>query len=81
MAVISGQPAGSEDPGEYEEYFNPHIFPHQLLYTTNPIFTAAVNICCQRPQNSTNQIEIVRCCQWDSHPQGCNTRSQEALYR
>ena len=26
-AVISGQPAGSEDPGEYEEYFNPRIFP------------------------------------------------------
>ena len=25
--VISGQPAGSEDLGEYEEYFNPRIFP------------------------------------------------------
>ena len=26
-AVVSGQPAGSKDPGEYEEYFNPCIFP------------------------------------------------------
>ena len=46
-AVISGQPAGSEDPGEYEEYFNPHIFPRQSLYTTNPVFAATVNIRCQ----------------------------------
>ena len=34
-AVISSHPAGSEDPGEYEEYFNPRIFPRQSLYTTN----------------------------------------------
>ena len=59
-AVISGQPAGSEDPDEYEEYFNPHIFPRQSLYTTNPVFTATVNIHHQRPQNSNSQIEIVR---------------------
>ena len=58
-AVISGQPAGSEDPGEYEEYFNPRIFPRQSLYTTNPVFAAAVNICHQRPQNSNSQIEVV----------------------
>ena len=58
-AVISGQPAGSEDPGEYEEYFNPCIFPHQSLYTMNPVFAAAVNIRCQRPQNSNSQIEVV----------------------
>ena len=58
-AVISSQPAGSEDPGEYKEYFNPHIFLHQSLYTTNPVFAAAVNIRCQRPQNSNSQIEIV----------------------
>ena len=51
-AVISGQPAGSEDPGEYEEYFNPCIFLRQSLYTTNPVFAAAVNIHHQRPQNS-----------------------------
>ena len=81
MAVISGQPAGSEDPGEYEEYFNPRIFPCQSLYTTNPVFTAAVNIRHQRPQNSNSQIEIVCHCPWDSHPHGCNTRSQGALHR
>ena len=81
-AVISGQPAGSEDPGEYEEYFNPHIFfPCQSLYTTNPVSTAAVNICRQRPQNTNSQIEIVCQCPWDSRPHGCNTRSQEALCR
>ena len=74
-AVISGQPAGSEDPSEYEEYFNPRIFLRQSLYTTNPIFAAAVNICHQRLQNSTSQIEIVRRCPWDSCPHGCNTRS------
>ena len=45
--VVSGQPAGSEDPGEYEDYFNPHIFPHQSLYTTSPVFAATVNIHCQ----------------------------------
>ena len=58
-AVISGQPAGSEDPGEHEEYFNPRMFPHQSLYTINPVFTATVNIHHQRPQNSTSQIKIV----------------------
>ena len=80
-AVISSQPAGSEDPGEYEEYFNPRIFPHQSLYTTNPVFAAAVNIHHQRLQNSNSQIEIVCQCPWDSCPHGCNTRSQEALRR
>ena len=80
-AVISGQPAGSEDPGEYKEYFNPRIFPCQSLYTTNPVFTAAVNIHRQRPQNSNSQIEVVCRRPWDSHPHGCNTRSQEALCR
>ena len=81
MAVISSQPAGSEDLGEYEEYFNPCIFPHQSLYTMNPVFAAAVNIHHQRPQNSNSQIEVVRRCPWESHPNGCNTRSQEALRR
>ena len=58
-AVVSGRPAGSEDPGEYEDFFNPHIFLHHSLYTSNPVFAAAVNIHCQRPQNSASQIEIV----------------------
>ena len=80
-AVVSGQPAGSEDPGEYKEYFNPCIFLCQSIYTTNPIFAAAVNICHQRPQNSTSQIEIVRRHPWNNCPHGCNTRSQEALRR
>ena len=80
-AVISGQPAGSEDPGEYKEYFNPRIFLHQSLYTTNPVFAAAVNICHQRLQNSNSQIEIVCRHPWDNRPHGCNTRSQEALCR
>ena len=80
-AVISGQPAGSEDPGEYEEYFNPRIFPHQSLYTTNPVFAAAVNIHHQRPQNLNSQIEVVCGCPWDNCPHGRNTRSQEALRR
>ena len=80
-AVVSGQPAGSEDPGEYEEYFNPHIFPHQSLYTTNLVFAVAVNIRHQRLQNSTSQIEIVRHHPWNNRPHGQNTRSQEALCR
>ena len=80
-AVISSQPAGSEDPGEYKEYFNPRIFPCQSLYTTNPVFTAKVNIHRQRLQNSNNQIEIVHRHPWDNHPHGCNTRSREALRR
>ena len=46
-AVVSGQPAGSEDPGEYKDYFNPCIFPQQSLYTMSPVFAAAVNIHCQ----------------------------------
>ena len=81
MAVISSQPAGSEDPGEYEEYFNPRIFLHQSLYTTNPVFTATVNIHHQRPQNQNSQIEVVCHRPWDSCPHGCNTKSQEALHR
>ena len=80
-AVISGQPAGSEDIGEYKEYFNPCIFPWQSLYTTNPIFTATVNICRQWPHNSAGQIETVRRHPWDNQPHGRNTRSQEALRR
>ena len=80
-AVISGQPAGSEDPSEYEEYFNPRIFLCQSLYTANLVFAARVNIHCQRLQNSTSQIEIVHHHSWDSHPHGCNTRSQEAVCR
>ena len=58
-AVIFSQPAGSEDPVEYEEYFNPRIFARQSLYTTNHVFTAAVNIHCQRLQNLNSQIEVV----------------------
>ena len=58
-AVVSGQPAESKDPGEYKEYFNPRIFPRQMLYTTNPIFAAAVNIHHQQLHNSTSQIKIV----------------------
>ena len=81
MAVISGQQAGSEDPGEYEEYFNPCIFLCQSLYTTNSVFTATVNIRHQRPQNSNSQIEVVRRRPWDSRSHGRNTRSQEALHR
>ena len=42
--VVSSQPGGSEDPGEYKDYFNPHIFPRQSLYTMSPIFAAAVTI-------------------------------------
>ena len=80
-AVISGQPAGSEDPGEYKEYFNPRIFLHQSLYIINPVFAAAVNIRRQRPQNQNSQIEVVRHHPWDSRPHGCITRSQEALCR
>ena len=80
-AVVSSQPAGSRDPGEYEEYFNPRIFLRQSLYTTNPVFAAVVNICRHRPQNSASQIEIVCQCPWDNRPHGHNTRSQEALCR
>ena len=80
-AVISSQPAGSEDLGEYEEYFNPRIFPCQSLYTTNPVFAATVNIRHQRPQNLNSQIEVVHHHPWDSCPHGRNTRSQEALCR
>ena len=43
-AVVSGRPAGSEDPGEYEDYFNPRIFLQQSLYTMSPVFATAVNI-------------------------------------
>ena len=53
-AVVPGQLAGSEDPGECEEFFNPHIFPHQALYTTNPVFVAAVNIHHRRPPASAS---------------------------
>ena len=46
-AIVSGRPAGSEDPGEYKDYFNHCIFPQQSLYITSPVFAAAVNICRQ----------------------------------
>ena len=80
-AVVSGRPAGSEDPGEYEDYFNPRIFPRQSLYTTSPVFAAAVNIHRQWPQNTPNQIETIRQRPWENRPHGRNTRSQEALCR
>ena len=35
-AIVSGQLAGSEDPGEYKDYLNHHIFPQQSLYTMTP---------------------------------------------
>ena len=79
-AVVSGQLAGSEDPDEYKKFFNPCIFPRQSLYTTNPVFTAAVNIHCQRPQTSGSLIEIVCRCPWDNCQHGQNTHSQEALH-
>ena len=69
-AVISGHPAGSENDGEYEDYFNPHIFTCSRLITTNPAFTAAVNL--HRP-SVTHPIETVRRCPWDSHLHGRNT--------
>ena len=57
--VVSGRPAGSEHPGEYKDYFNPRIFPHQSLYTMSPVFAAAVNKCHQQPQSTSSQIETV----------------------
>ena len=66
-AVISGRPAGSETDGEYEDYFNPRIFTHSRLITTNPAFAAAVNL--HRP-SVTHPIETVHRHPWDSHPHG-----------
>ena len=43
-AVIYGHPGDSKDPGEYKDYFNPAIYPHPSLYTSNPVFAAGVNI-------------------------------------
>ena len=43
-AVISGRPTGSETDGEYEDYFNPHIFTCSRLITTNPAFAAVVTL-------------------------------------
>ena len=72
-AVISGRP-----DGEYEDYFNPYIFTCSRLITTNPAFAAAVSL--HRP-SVPHPIETVRRRPWDGHPQGRNTRSQEALRR
>ena len=77
-AVISGCPAGSETNGEYEDYFNPPIFTHSRLITTNPAFAAAVSL--HRP-SVPHHIETVCRHPWDGHPHGQNTRSQEALRR
>ena len=46
--VLSSQPAGSEDPDEYEEYFNPHIFPCQSLLHDKPCLH-----CCGKYSPST----------------------------
>ena len=56
-AVISGCLAGSETDGEYEDYFNPHIFTCSRLITTNSAFAAAVNL--HRP-SVKHPIETVR---------------------
>ena len=77
-AVILRCPAGFETDGDYEDYFNPHIFICSRLITTNPAFAAAVNL--RRP-SVTHPIETVHRCPWDSHPHGHNTQSQEALRR
>ena len=77
-AVISGQPAGSEPDGEYEDYFNHHIFTRSRLIATSPAFAAAVNL--RRP-SIPQHIETVRRHPWDSGLPGRNTRSQEALRR
>ena len=77
-AVISGCLAGSETDGEYEDYFNPRIFTHSRLITTNPAFAAAVSL--HRP-SVPHPIETVHRHPWDGRPHGQNTRSQEALRR
>ena len=77
-AVISGRPAGSETDGEYEDYFNPHIFTCSRLIATSPAFAAAVNL---RRLSVPQPIETICRCPWDSRPDGRNTRSQEALRR
>ena len=77
-AVISGRPAGSETDGEYEDYFNPHIFTCSRLITTNPAFAAAVSL--HRP-SVPHPIETVCRRPWDGRQHGRNTRSQEALRR
>ena len=77
-AVISGCPVGSETDGEYEDYFNPHIFTRSRLIATSPAFATAVNL--HRP-SVPEPIEMVCRHPWDSCPLGRNTRSQEALRR
>ena len=76
--MISGHPAGSETDGEYEDYFNPHIFTRSRLITTNPAFAVAVSL---HRLSVPHPIETVCRCPWDGHPHGRNTRSQEALRR
>ena len=77
-AVISGRPAGSETDGEYEDYFNPHIFTPSRLIATSLAFAAEVNL---HRLSIPQHIETVRRCPWDSRLHGQNTRSQEALRR
>ena len=77
-AVISGRPAGFETDGKYEDYFNPCIFTHSRLITTNPAFAAAVSL---HRLSVPHPIETVRRHPWDGCPHGRNTRSQAALRR
>ena len=76
--MITGCPAGSETDGEYEDYFNPHIFTRSRLITTNPAFAAAVIL---HRLSVPHPIETVCRHPWDGRPHGRNTRSQEALRR
>ena len=75
-AVVSGRTAGSETDGEYEDYFNPHIFTRSRLIATSPAFAAAANL---HRLYAQQPIETVNRCPWDSQPHGWNTRSQEVL--
>ena len=84
-AVISGQPAGSED-FDIEDYVNHRILPTNLtLIATSPVFAAAVNLQRRRPLppnvDESRAIEVVRRRPWDSRAFGRGTRSQDALRR
>ena len=84
-AVISGQPAGSED-FDIEDYVNRRILPtSSTLIATSPVFAAAVNLQRRRPvppnADQSRAIEVVRRRPWDSRAFGRGTRSQEALRR
>ena len=62
-AVISGQPAGSED-FDIEDYVNHRILPtNSTLIATSPVFAAAVNLQRQRPlppnADESRAIEVV----------------------